>query len=261
MQITRQTTPRQIQQCLQLRFHETVDYRVASRARAGLLTDSLGRHRYAFQLLPPYIDRLKALDPQIYVNLEFNPRTGNLIFIVPEATKICFSESRRLICIDGTFLTGKFVMTLLLAVGVDANGQTTVLAWAVVESENSESWSYFVNHLKLALVEVLQEPVVFISDRDKGLASVDFGPNGVALHCCRHIKENLIKGRGGEAIARYFWRISRAKTEAKYHYHMGKLTEISPAAAAYLQQIDPATYAEAFVPANRFGHDTNDLVE
>jgi hypothetical protein len=43
---------------------------------------------------------------------------------------------RRIVAVDGTFLTGKFALTLLLAVGIDANGHNVILAWAVVESEN-----------------------------------------------------------------------------------------------------------------------------
>ena len=41
-----------------------------------------------------------------------------------------------------TFLKApfNFVQTLLLAVGIDANGKNLLLAWAVVESENKESW-------------------------------------------------------------------------------------------------------------------------
>lgn len=60
-------------------------------------------------------------------------------FIAPSASKYCLQASRRIIGLDGTFLTGKLVLTLLLAVGIDANGQTTILAWAIVESENLDS--------------------------------------------------------------------------------------------------------------------------
>jgi hypothetical protein len=41
--------------------------------------------------------------------------------------------------VDGTFLKARFIQTLLLAVGIDPNGELILLAWAVVESENR--WS------------------------------------------------------------------------------------------------------------------------
>jgi len=48
-----------------------------------------------------------------------------------------------------------------------------ILLWAVVESENEDSWQYFFWHLVEAIPELLEEETVFISDHDKGLAAVD----------------------------------------------------------------------------------------
>jgi hypothetical protein len=45
--------------------------------------------------------------------------------------------------VDRTFLTGRFRLTLLLAVSIDADSRNVILAWAVVESENSSLWEYF----------------------------------------------------------------------------------------------------------------------
>jgi hypothetical protein len=38
----------------------------------------------------------------------------------------------RFVAVDGTFLKARFVLILLLAVGIDANGETIVLAWTTV---------------------------------------------------------------------------------------------------------------------------------
>lgn len=62
-------------------------------------------------------------------------------------SRSCFANSRRLIAVDGSFTTGKFVMTLLIAVGTEANGKNTILARGLVESENTEPWKYFLYHL------------------------------------------------------------------------------------------------------------------
>ena len=83
--------------------------------------------------------------------------------------------------VDGTFTKGQFILTLLLAVGIDANGQTTLLAWAIVESESKASWSYyFFFHLCIATRALLNEQYMMISDHDKGLEALteeDVGPN------------------------------------------------------------------------------------
>jgi len=45
----------------------------------------------------------------------------------------------KFMALDRTFLKARFVETLLLAVGIDAKGKSLILAWAVVESENTVS--------------------------------------------------------------------------------------------------------------------------
>jgi transposase-like protein len=53
----------------------------------------------------------------------------------------------RIFAADGTFLKGRFIQQLLLAVGVNANGNTLILARAIVKSENEDSWQYFFTNL------------------------------------------------------------------------------------------------------------------
>jgi hypothetical protein len=57
--------------------------------------------------------------------------------------------------------------------GIDANRNGLVLAWAVVESENEDSWRYFFKHLIRVIPEIEEEATIFISDRDKGLGAAD----------------------------------------------------------------------------------------
>ena len=62
---------------------------------------------------------------------------------------------------------------MLLAVGINTNRNRIVLAWAVVKSENKDSWRYFFKHLVVAIPEIADKETVFISDRDKGLGAAD----------------------------------------------------------------------------------------
>ena len=50
------------------------------------------------------------------------------IFVCPAVSHETFRHCCRLIASDGTFLKAQFILTLLLAVCVDANGKTVVLA-------------------------------------------------------------------------------------------------------------------------------------
>jgi hypothetical protein len=51
-----------------------------------------------------------------------------------------FTYCRPVISVDGTFLTGKYKTTLMVAVGMTAENQLLLLAFALVEGENNKSW-------------------------------------------------------------------------------------------------------------------------
>jgi len=127
------------------------------------------------------------------------------VFICPPQGKQTFWLLRRLVAVDGTFLKARFVLTLLLAVGIDANGELYPLAWAVVESENQSSWEWFLHHLRWALPLLAEEEATLISDRDKGLLEAEevLGPQVTRAFCCHHLKGNFTD-RYGRALAPAF---------------------------------------------------------
>jgi hypothetical protein len=63
-----------------------------------------------------------------------------------------FKHCRPVICIDGTFLTGKYNGTILTAVAADNNNQLLPLEIAIVEGENGDSWYWFLERLKQMVV-------------------------------------------------------------------------------------------------------------
>ena len=53
---------------------------------------------------------------------------------------------------DDIFLTGMYKGQLLTCIGVNANDNVVPLAFAFVESENAESWLWFLSLIKWAVV-------------------------------------------------------------------------------------------------------------
>jgi hypothetical protein len=174
----------------------------------------------------------------------------------------CFGISRRFIAIDGTFLKGRFIQTLLLAIGIDADGHNTILAWGVVESENRESWEWFFQHLRRAIPAVSLEECTLISDRDKGLLVAErmLGPTVIAAHCCYHLRENFTE-KFGRALASHFWAVARAQIDVAYFAALEKLREVKLATTEYLENASLETWAEALFRGCRYGHDTSNIVE
>ena len=71
---------------------------------------------------------------------------------------------RPIIGIDGCHLKGSFGGQLLCAIGKDANDNMFPIAYAVVEQELKDSWTWFLTCL---LKDIGQKTLTFISDQQK----------------------------------------------------------------------------------------------
>ena len=81
-----------------------------------------------------------------------------------------FKHCRPVFSVDGTFLTGMHKGQMLTCIGVDANNKVVPIAFAFVESENAESWLWFLSLIKR--VVVCEWPnVCVLHDRHKGILS------------------------------------------------------------------------------------------
>ncbi|GJX94657.1 putative NHL domain-containing protein [Tanacetum coccineum] len=79
-----------------------------------------------------------------------------------------FKEGLRdLFGLDGCFIKGQYPGQLLIAVGIDANHGIYPLAYAIVETEKTSSWSWFLTCLGDDLDLNSLSNFTFISDRQK----------------------------------------------------------------------------------------------
>ena len=137
-----------------------------------------------------------------------------------------------------------------------------ILAWAVVESKNEDSWRYFFRHLVEAIPELSEEETVFISDRDKGLVAADdeLGENILRAVCAQHLKDNFTT-RFSRTLKPLFWRIVRANSVARFDALIEELRKANPLAAQYLLDAEPELWAKAHFKGTRFGHNISNVVE
>ncbi|XP_024016380.1 uncharacterized protein LOC112089858 [Eutrema salsugineum] len=76
---------------------------------------------------------------------------------------------RKVVVVDGTFLHGKYKGTLLLATTQDGNFNIFPIAFAVVDTENDESWEWFFTQLHRVIPD--DEGLAIISDRHKSIGN------------------------------------------------------------------------------------------
>ena len=137
-----------------------------------------GTYEEAYDFVPRMLHQIAESNPGTYIDKldRVHPTKGPNCFILdrvfwafPQAST-GFKYCRPVLSMDGTFLTGKYKGTILTAVAADANNQLLPVAFAIVESENTDSWLWFLANVKRAVVQD-QPGVCVISDRNAGLLS------------------------------------------------------------------------------------------
>ncbi|XP_025685398.1 uncharacterized protein [Arachis hypogaea] len=74
-----------------------------------------------------------------------------------------FKHCKPFVSVNGTHLYGRYGGVLLIAVAQDSNNNILPIAFVIVESESTESWSFFLTNLRHYVTP--QEGLLVISDR------------------------------------------------------------------------------------------------
>ncbi|KAI9162398.1 hypothetical protein LWI28_026911 [Acer negundo] len=170
-------------------------YSKAHYALQYALSLSYGTHEETFQLLPSFAYILEQQNPGTITDLQCADDGKFLYFFMSLWSSIRgFRRCMRpVIAVDGTHLKGRFGGTMFVATAQDGNEQVYPIAFGYGDSENNNSWEWFLECLRGALGHI--DDLVFISDRH---ASIEAGISKVfpyATHtiCCWHFGENMKK--------------------------------------------------------------------
>ncbi|VVA36907.1 PREDICTED: transposon Mutator sub-class [Prunus dulcis] len=112
---------------------------------------------------------------------------------------------------------------LLTAIGVDANNETWVIAYAVVEVETRDSWTWFLELLAADVGIVNSHGWACISERQKGLlgAFEDVVPNAEHRFCAKNLFSSYIKLYKGKPLKDSHCGCARATTVQQYQKGVG----------------------------------------
>ena len=137
-------------------FGYTVKYGKAWKAKQAAFKMLYGDWEEAYNRLPRLLGAMAATNPGMYWVVEPLPNktriiNGALVRVFRRAfwsfgqCIMAFKHCRPVISVDGTFLTGQFKGTLLVAIAHDANDRLLPLAFALVTAENNDNWEWFMN--------------------------------------------------------------------------------------------------------------------
>ena len=143
------------------------------RAKWKALNKIRGSFEQHYGKLRSYITQLKIADKEGIFELKIDlDAKGKIIF---KRLHIKFSASRRgfveccrsIIGFDGAFLKTVLGGAILSSIAKDANNKMYPIAWAVVERENEDTWTWFLQILFEELGVIDGFGWAFISDQQK----------------------------------------------------------------------------------------------
>ncbi|XP_050908353.1 uncharacterized protein LOC127121976 [Lathyrus oleraceus] len=206
------------------------------------------KYRYIISYKKAWIAKCKAIE-SLYGNWETS-----------------YNDLPQWILVDGTWLYGKYIWTLLMAVAQDGNGNIFPIAFALVESETKESWSFFLKNLRMHVTP--QANLCLISDRHELIKSAYNNPeNGWQfpssshVYCIRHIAQNFMREIKDKDLRKIVVNMGYALTEATFNYYRREIRRTNNEALSWIDNIPREKWARAFDRGQRWGHMTTNLAE
>ncbi|KAL2937758.1 Zinc transporter ZupT [Bienertia sinuspersici] len=206
--------------------------------RSQALVEIHGGFDESYGHLPKYCEIIKPTNPGSHAMCTWNSPTNpekpiafTSIFISFKASiDGLFSGCRSLIGVDGCHLNGNYGGVLLSAIALHGNDEIFPVAWAIVGSEDEESWRFFMHHLKKLLEPAGRgDQWCIISDRQKCslftcvLLLIQGIDNALSRLC-------PAAGRSGPKMWNLFWLACGAYSEFTFRKLMEAFQKTNPAA-------------------------------
>lgn len=248
---------RALQDQLQKKYNVGFSMHKVFRAKQNAKKQVVGDYTKQYELLRDYILELQSTNPDTTVKLDFvsepnlantTSRTFRRIYVCLGGMKQGFKACLRdFLGLDGAFMKGPFPGQILTAVGVDSNNGIYPLAYAIVETENTRSWKWFLECLGDDLDLVANSNFTFISDRQKGLipALAETFPCAEHRYCLRHIYENMRKTWRTKEYKEHLWKCATATTIPEFNHFMKELSIFDKGAYDWVKQIPAKHWARS----------------
>ncbi|GKA04612.1 pentatricopeptide repeat-containing protein [Tanacetum coccineum] len=133
----------------------------------------------------------------------------------------------------------------LTAIGRDGNNHIFPVAWAIVNVENKDNWSWFLDLLGDDLDMPTGNGLTLISDQHKSIVK-DVMPHVEHRQYAWHIYEGFRKQFSGVEFRSLVWAASKASYPGLFNKIMDKIKRVNPKAYQYLLDKDPKTWSRAY---------------
>ncbi|XP_073317938.1 uncharacterized protein [Primulina huaijiensis] len=229
-----------------------VSYYKAWKGKQFALNHLRGDPEESYRTLPAYLFVVKQVNKVTITHLETNS-SGRFkyMFLAYGVCIFGFRRMRKIIAIDGTFLKGKYRGVLLLATAQDEDLHQYPIAWAVVDSENEMSWTWFLQKLHELIPD--DPDFVIISDIHAAIISsvAVVYKHSHHLHCTWHLSQNIVThcGKKGGGVE-LFMQTTYACKMSDFNMLYEKLKNQYPSVASFIEKSSsPNKWSRAFCRA------------
>ncbi|KAJ9672503.1 hypothetical protein PVL29_025922 [Vitis rotundifolia] len=262
-----------LHQIVRDKFGYDVHYKRIWEAKRKAMLRVFGDWDESYQALPKWLNILQLTNPGtkiVWKTIPLGGISGNVrfmrVFWAFGASVEGFKHCRPIIQIDGTFLYGKYMGKLLIATSIDANGHVFPLAFAIVEEESQDSWSWFLIALRRHVTQ--REGICLISDRHAGInaavrnPSVGWSPpHAQHRYCLRHVVSNFNDKFKNKVLKELAYRAGCQHQPRKYERYMEELKRLDEKSLAWFSKLDTQKWTQAYDLGYRYGWMTTNIAE
>ena len=159
----------QLGDCFRLRFGLDVKLNILEECFRQAKNEILSANA-SFGTVQSFLVYVEGANPGSTIYFEAQDGEFLRAFLCPSICVNAFRNSTRVIALDCCHIKAKYGGVILAATVLDGNGSVFPAAVGVAESENEETWRWFLRLLTLALqINDDGDRMVVLSDREKGL--------------------------------------------------------------------------------------------
>ncbi|XP_024007910.1 uncharacterized protein LOC112083921 [Eutrema salsugineum] len=243
-----------------------VSYWKAWRAREIALDNALGGAAASFALVTPYFEKLLTTNPNSVVALETETSASGVVrfkylFYSLDACAQGYRYMRKVIVIDATHLSGRYSGCLMAASAQDGNFQVFPLGFGIVNSENDDSWEWFLR--KLTAIVPDEHDLVFVSDRHASIYASIRKVYPMSSHgaCIVHLQRNVVTNFKSEHLSHLTSVAGRAYRFSDFEKAFMEIKAIDERCADYLQRIGFEHWTRSHFVGERYNVMTSNISE
>ncbi|XP_023640320.1 uncharacterized protein LOC111831042 [Capsella rubella] len=243
-------------------FSITMDYWKSYKTLRFARQIDMGTPEGSFGELPSYLYTIRRANPGTITRLQIDGCDRfKYVFIAFGASVAGFAYMRKVVVVDGTFLHGSYKGTLLTALAQDGNFQIFPIAFAVVDTENDDSWRWFFTQLKVAIPD--ERNLAIISDRHKsiGKAIGEVYPLASRGICTYHLYKNILVKFKGKHLFPLVKKAARCFRMADFTEAFNEIEALHPELHGYLQRAGVQMWARVHFPGERYNLMTSNIAE